>query len=78
MKAFFDTVNHDRLLNQLRDKIGSDPLLRLIGRYVEDELKLSVNRIKSKSGSLAQSQFLGFQINRRGAGEVDSKSTHEV
>lgn len=141
LKAFFDTVNHDRLLNQLRDKIGSGPLLRLIGRYlragvelpdgtreatpqgvpqggplspllanivldpldkelerrghhharyaddfiilvksakaaqrvmqsvanyVENKLKLSVNRLKSKCGPLSQSQFLGFQINRRG------------
>jgi RNA-directed DNA polymerase len=34
LKAFFDTVNHDRLLNQLRPKIGSGRLLRLIGRYL--------------------------------------------
>jgi RNA-directed DNA polymerase len=34
LKAFFDTVNHDRLLNQLRPKIGSGKLLRLIGRYL--------------------------------------------
>ena len=141
LKAFFDTVNHDRLLGALREKIGSGQLLRLIGRYlragvelpdgtreatpqgvpqggplspllanivldpldkelerrrhhharyaddfiilvrsakaaqrvmqsvanyVENKLKLSVNRLKSKSGPLSQSQFLGFQINRRG------------
>jgi RNA-directed DNA polymerase len=34
LKAFFDTVNHDRLLNQLRPKIGSGKLLRLIGHYL--------------------------------------------
>ena len=141
LKAFFDTVNHDRLLNTLRDKIGSGKLLRLIGRYlragvelpdgtreatpqgvpqggplspllanivldpldqelerrrhhharyaddfiilvrsakaaqrvmtsvanyVENKLKLTVNRLKSKCGPLIQSQFLGFQINSRG------------
>lgn len=141
LKAFFDTVNHDRLLNQLREKIGNGPVLRLIGRYlragvelpegtreatpcgvpqggplspllanivldpldkelerrghhharyaddfiilvksakaaqrvmqsvtrhVEDELKLTVNPLKSKCGPLAQSAFLGFQINSRG------------
>jgi len=141
LKAFFDTVNHDRLLNALREKIGSGQLLRLIGRYlragvelpdgtreatplgvpqggplspllanivldpldkeierrghhharyaddfiilvngamkaqrvmesvtrfVEGKLKLTVNRSKSKSGPLAQSSFLGFQISPRG------------
>ena len=34
LKAFFDTVNHDRLLTQLREKIGGGKLLRLIGRYL--------------------------------------------
>ena len=34
LKAFFDTVNHDRLLKQLRQKISSGKLLRLIGRYL--------------------------------------------
>ena len=34
LKAFFDTVNHDRLLARLRGKIGGGKLLRLIGRYL--------------------------------------------
>jgi RNA-directed DNA polymerase len=34
LKAFFDTVKHDRLLAQLRAKIGGGTLLRLIGRYL--------------------------------------------
>jgi RNA-directed DNA polymerase len=34
LKAFFDTVNHDRLLARLREKIGGGKLLRLIGRYL--------------------------------------------
>ena len=34
LKAFFDTVNHDRLLARLRTKIGGGTLLRLIGRYL--------------------------------------------
>jgi len=34
LKAFFDTVNHDRLLARLREKIGGGLLLRLIGRYL--------------------------------------------
>jgi retron-type reverse transcriptase len=34
LKAFFDTVNHDRLLARLHEKIGGGLLLRLIGRYL--------------------------------------------
>ena len=34
LKAFFDTVKHDPLLAQLREKIGGGKLLRLIGRYL--------------------------------------------
>jgi RNA-directed DNA polymerase len=34
LKAFFDTVNHDRLLVRLREQIGGGLLLRLIGRYL--------------------------------------------
>jgi RNA-directed DNA polymerase len=34
LKAFFDTVQHNRLLAQLRAKIGGGTLLRLIGRYL--------------------------------------------
>jgi RNA-directed DNA polymerase len=40
LKAFFDTVNHDRLLTQLRDKIGGGKLLRLIGRYLRAGVEL--------------------------------------
>ncbi len=40
LKAFFDSVNHDRLLNALRDKIGSGKLLRLIGRYLRAGVEL--------------------------------------
>jgi RNA-directed DNA polymerase len=40
LKAFFDTVNHDRLLNALREKIGSGKLLRLIGRYLRAGVEL--------------------------------------
>lgn len=141
LKAFFDTVNHDRLMAQLKAKIGGGRLLRLIGRYlragvelpdgsredtplgvpqggplspllanivldpldkelerrghhfaryaddfvilvksakaairvmgsviryVEKKLGLIVNQTKSKSGKLADTTFLGFQISARG------------
>lgn len=34
LKAFFDHVNHDRLLHQLREQIGDPRVLSLIGRYL--------------------------------------------
>ncbi len=40
LKAFFDTVNHDRLMEQLRQKIGGGKLLRLIGRYLRAGVEL--------------------------------------
>jgi len=142
-------VNHDRLLTQLRGKIGGGKLLRLIGRYlragvelpdgsreatplgvpqggplspllanivldpldkelerrghhfaryaddfiilvksakaadrvmgsvmryVEKTLGLTVNRTKSKSGKLAESTFLGFQISARGKVKWSAKA----
>ena len=35
-----DTVNHDKLLTQLRAKIGGGKLLRLIGRYLRAGVEL--------------------------------------
>ena len=149
LKAFFDTVNHDKLLTQLRNRIGGGKLLRLIGRYlragvelpdgsreatplgvpqggplspllanivldpldkelerrrhhfaryaddfvilvksakaadrvmgsvmnyVEKELGLIVNRTKSRSGKLADTTFLGFQISARGKVKWSAKA----
>jgi RNA-directed DNA polymerase len=34
LKSFFDTVNHDRLMRQLREKIHDRVVLRLIRRYL--------------------------------------------
>ncbi len=34
LKSFFDTVNHDRLMGQLREKIRDRRVLRLIRRYL--------------------------------------------
>ncbi len=149
LKAFFDTVNHDKLLTQLRGKIGGGKLLRLIGRYlragvelpdgsrettplgvpqggplspllanivldpldkelerrghhfaryaddfvilvksakaagrvmgsvmnyVEKKLGLIVNRTKSRSGKLADTTFLGFQMNSQGQVKWSAKA----
>ena len=35
LKSFFDTVNHDRLMGQLREKIHDPKVLGLIRRYLE-------------------------------------------
>lgn len=35
LKSFFDTVNHDRLLGQLREKAGDRKVLGLIRRYLQ-------------------------------------------
>jgi RNA-directed DNA polymerase len=35
LKSFFDTVNHNRLMNQLREKIKDRKVLELIRRYLE-------------------------------------------
>jgi RNA-directed DNA polymerase len=34
LKSFFDTVNHDRLMGQLREKVRDRPVLGLIRRYL--------------------------------------------
>jgi RNA-directed DNA polymerase len=34
LKAFFDTVNHDRLMNRLNQRVTDPRVLRLIGRYL--------------------------------------------
>ncbi len=34
VRAFFDHVNHDRLVHQLREQIGDPRVLSLIGRYL--------------------------------------------
>ena len=35
LKSFFDTVNHDRLMEQLREKVRDRKVLSLIRRYLE-------------------------------------------
>jgi RNA-directed DNA polymerase len=141
LKSFFDTVNHDRLMSRLREKVGDPRVLGLIRRYlqagvlmpdgtleatpqgvpqggplspllanivldpldkelerrghrfaryaddfivmvksakaaervmgslvrfIEESLKLTVNRRKSKFAPLKQCTFLGYQIGSRG------------
>jgi RNA-directed DNA polymerase len=41
LKSFFDTVNHDRLMGQLREKIKDREVLSLIRRYLQAGVVLS-------------------------------------
>jgi RNA-directed DNA polymerase len=40
LKSFFDTVNHDRLMRQLREKIRDRKVLRLIRCYLTAGVEL--------------------------------------
>jgi RNA-directed DNA polymerase len=40
LKSFFDTVNHDRLMNLLSRRIADSRVLRLIGRYLRAGVRL--------------------------------------
>ncbi|OYT87954.1 MAG: group II intron reverse transcriptase/maturase [Burkholderiales bacterium PBB3] len=40
LKSFFDTVNHDRLMNALLEKVRCRKTLRLIGRYLRAGVEL--------------------------------------
>ena len=40
LKGYFDTVNHDLLVHQLRQRISEKPVLRLIGKYLRAGVRL--------------------------------------
>ena len=40
LKGYFDTVNHDLLIHQLRQRISEKPILRLIGKYLRAGVRL--------------------------------------
>ena len=93
MKAYFDTVNHDKLMYFIERKVKDKQVLKLIRQYLmsgvmenglittteegtpqggnlmkksiqflEEQLKLTVNREKSAVGSPLKRKFLGFCI----------------
>ena len=43
LQSFFDTVNHDRLMGQLREQIRDRKVLGLIRRYLQAGVVLSIN-----------------------------------
>jgi RNA-directed DNA polymerase len=58
LKAFFDTVNHDRLLTQLRAKIGGGKLLQLIGRYLRAGVELPDGTRQATPLGVPQGRYL--------------------
>ena len=43
MEAFFDRVNHDRLMDRLKRRVGDRSLLRLINRYLKAGVRVGKN-----------------------------------
>lgn len=40
LKGYFDTVNHDLLIDQLKQRVAEKPVLRLIGKYLRAGVRL--------------------------------------
>jgi group II intron reverse transcriptase/maturase len=51
MKAYFDTVNHDRLMYFIEKKIADKKVLRLIRRYLTSGISINDNFIESDKGT---------------------------
>ena len=56
----------DDFLVMVKSARAAERVRESITRFVEDKLKLVVNRAKSKSAPVKQCTFLGFQIGARG------------
>ena len=63
LEQFFDRVNHDMLMARVGRVMAS------VGQFVEQKLKLKVNRRKSKVDRVQRVKFLGFSFYKR-KGEV--------
>ncbi len=50
LDAFFDRVNHDRLMQKLKVKIHDKPLLRLINRYLKSGVEIDGHYEKTAEG----------------------------
>ena len=71
LSKYFDTLNHELLMNLLHRKIQDMRVLRIIKKYLEGNLKLKMNTEKSKVTSIfavRDFKFLGFCIGRNGSG----------
>jgi RNA-directed DNA polymerase len=54
LKAFFDTVNHDVLMNRLERRIKDRRVLSLIGKYLRAGVKLPDGRLEPTRGGVPQ------------------------
>jgi retron-type reverse transcriptase len=43
LQAFFDRVNHDRLMARLKSKRAGERVMASVTRFVSDSLRLTVN-----------------------------------
>jgi len=50
LDAFFDRVNHDRLMQRLKDEIDAPDLLRLINRYLKAGFQQDGRKVKAEEG----------------------------
>lgn len=50
LEAFFDRVNHDRLMEKLKDQIEAPDLLRLINRYLKAGIQQAGRKEKTTQG----------------------------
>ena len=71
LSKYFDTINHEILINLLRKNVKDERVVQLIKRYLEEKLKLTVNREKSRTVSvfaIRNFKFLGFALGRNRSG----------
>jgi hypothetical protein len=71
LEKFFDTVNHDVLMQRVARKVKNKGLL--ISRYLECKLKVKVNQAKSKVSPVKESSVLGFEIHHKKLRTLDCK-----
>jgi RNA-directed DNA polymerase len=50
-KSYFDTINHDRLMRHLEDKISDQPLLGLIHKYLKQDIVDGLKRWNPTTGT---------------------------
>lgn len=51
LEKYFDTVNHDRLINMLRDKVKDEKLISLIRKYLKSGVMLNGVTISTREGA---------------------------
>src|SRR5258708_857941 len=83
LKAFFDQVDHDKLMHLVGQRIRDKAVLKLIGKYLRapmqraesKEAKLEVTGAKRGPGPTDEGGLLGFRIDQEGTIEIGDKAT---